>query len=126
MSESAIGGTVDEAFELRAGALRLALRPDLGGCVAGLWHHGVPVLRTSLMSSTFISRLVRRLEELLSPRATLHGVLIDVLGVGLLLIGRSGVGTTRRGRARRTTARGLCPQFRLSGRGKALPDARQR
>ena len=55
-------------------------------------RHGVPVLRTSLMSSTFISRLVRRLEELLSPRATLHGVLIDVLGVGLLLIGRSGVG----------------------------------
>jgi HPr kinase/phosphorylase len=55
-------------------------------------RHGVPVLRTSLMSSTFISRLTRRLEELLSPRATLHGVLIDVLGVGLLLIGRSGVG----------------------------------
>ena len=55
-------------------------------------RHGVPVLRTSLMSSVFISRLVRRLEELLSPRATLHGVLVDVLGVGLLLIGRSGVG----------------------------------
>jgi HPr kinase/phosphorylase len=55
-------------------------------------RHGVPVLRTSLMSSTFISRLTRRLEELLSPRATLHGVLVDVLGVGLLLIGRSGVG----------------------------------
>ena len=55
-------------------------------------RHGIPVLRTSLMSSVFISRLVRRLEELLSPRATLHGVLVDVLGVGLLLIGRSGVG----------------------------------
>lgn len=38
----------DEAvtFELRAGALRLALRPDLGGCIAGLWHHGVPVMRS--------------------------------------------------------------------------------
>lgn len=35
-----------ESFELRAGALRLALRPDLGGCIAGLWHHGVPVLRS--------------------------------------------------------------------------------
>ncbi len=55
-------------------------------------RHGVPVLRTSLMSSVFISRLMRRLEELLSPRATIHGVLVDVLGVGLLLIGRSGVG----------------------------------
>lgn len=35
-----------EPCELRAGALRLALRPDLGGSVAGLWHHGVPVLRS--------------------------------------------------------------------------------
>jgi len=31
-------------FELHAGALRLALRPDLGGCIAGLWHRDLPVL----------------------------------------------------------------------------------
>lgn len=31
-------------FELHAGALRLALRPDLGGCIAGLWHRDEPVL----------------------------------------------------------------------------------
>lgn len=54
--------------------------------------HGVPVLSTPMMSSTFISRLTRVLEELLSPKASIHGVLVDVLGVGLLLIGRSGVG----------------------------------
>jgi HPr kinase/phosphorylase len=53
---------------------------------------GTPVLRTPLMTSTFISRLTRRLEELLSPRSSIHGVLLDVLGVGVLLIGRSGVG----------------------------------
>jgi len=46
MTESVIGGDVAEAFELRAGALRLALRPDLGGSIAGLWHHGVPVMRS--------------------------------------------------------------------------------
>jgi len=51
-----------------------------------------PVLGTPLMSSTFISRITRRLEDALSPTATIHGVLVDVLGVGLLLIGRSGVG----------------------------------
>ncbi len=54
--------------------------------------HGVPVLSSHLMSSTFIARLTRRLEDLLSPRATVHGVLVDILGVGLLIIGRSGVG----------------------------------
>ncbi len=55
-------------------------------------EHEVPILRTPLMTSSFISRVTRRLEELLSPRANIHGVLVDVLGVGLLLIGRSGVG----------------------------------
>jgi aldose 1-epimerase len=34
-------------FELHAGALRLALRPDLGGAVAGLWHGTTPILRSS-------------------------------------------------------------------------------
>lgn len=53
---------------------------------------GVPVLGSTLMSSTFISRVTRRLEELLAPTASIHGVLVDVLGVGVLLIGRSGVG----------------------------------
>jgi aldose 1-epimerase len=35
------------AVELSAGALRLALRPDLGGVIAGLWHGGLPVLRST-------------------------------------------------------------------------------
>ncbi len=34
------------AVELRHGGLRLALRPDLGGSIAGLWHDGTPVLRS--------------------------------------------------------------------------------
>jgi aldose 1-epimerase len=33
--------------ELHAGGLRLALRPDLGGSIAGLWHHHVPVMRST-------------------------------------------------------------------------------
>ena len=38
---------MNPSFELRAGALRLALRPDLGGCIAGLWHRDTPVLRST-------------------------------------------------------------------------------
>ena len=37
----------DASFELHVGALRLALRPDLGGAVAGLWHRETPILRSS-------------------------------------------------------------------------------
>lgn len=34
------------SFELHAGALRLAVRPDLGGAIAGLWHRDSPILRS--------------------------------------------------------------------------------
>ena len=40
-------GTSTPSFELHAGALRLALRPDLGGCIAGLWHRDTPILRST-------------------------------------------------------------------------------
>jgi HPr kinase/phosphorylase len=55
-------------------------------------RYNVPLLRTSHLSSTFISLITRFLEERLLPTSTLHGVLIDVLGVGVLLQGKSGVG----------------------------------
>jgi len=40
-------GAASAPFELHAGALRLALRPDLGGAVAGLWHGDTPLLRST-------------------------------------------------------------------------------
>jgi aldose 1-epimerase len=36
-----------QAHELHAGALRLAVRADLGGSIAGLWHRDLPVLRST-------------------------------------------------------------------------------
>lgn len=51
-----------------------------------------PLLRTRLLSSSFISLITKFLEERLLPTATLHGVLIDILGVGVLLQGKSGIG----------------------------------
>ncbi|HZA50496.1 MAG TPA: HPr(Ser) kinase/phosphatase [Myxococcaceae bacterium] len=53
---------------------------------------GVPVLKTPLLSSTFIQDVQAFLEEALTLTATLHGVLMDVFGVGILLLGKSGIG----------------------------------
>jgi HPr kinase/phosphorylase len=53
---------------------------------------GIPLLRTHHISSTFISLVTQYLEERLLPQTTIHGVLVDVLGVGVLLIGKSGIG----------------------------------
>jgi HPr kinase/phosphorylase len=52
----------------------------------------LPLLRSSLLSSTFIDRLTLYLDSHLAPRTTVHGVLVDVYGVGVLITGSSGVG----------------------------------
>ena len=53
---------------------------------------GMPVLETPLASSHFITRVQDLLDHHLSPETTLHGVLVDVFGVGALLTGPSGIG----------------------------------
>jgi HPr kinase/phosphorylase len=53
---------------------------------------GVPVLRTPLVSSVAIDAIQKHLELQLAPTASIHAVLMDVLGVGVLLLGKSGIG----------------------------------
>jgi len=52
----------------------------------------IPVLRTGLPSSILIRRLQDVLDDRLSPETSLHGVMLDVFGVGLMLTGPSGIG----------------------------------
>lgn len=51
-----------------------------------------PVLSTNLASSDFSMRLMRILSNIFAPRLTMHGVLVEVYGLGTLIIGESGVG----------------------------------
>ena len=53
---------------------------------------GVPVIRTRLKTAEFYRRLKPFLEEAHAPATTVHGSLADVFGVGLLFLGRSGIG----------------------------------
>ena len=53
---------------------------------------GVPVLNTQHDTASFISLISKFLEERFLPTTYMHGVLVDVLGVGVLLTGKSGVG----------------------------------
>lgn len=50
------------------------------------------LMRTPLISSAFISQVQSFLEEALTATGSLHGVLLDVFGVGVLLLGKSGIG----------------------------------
>lgn len=52
----------------------------------------VPLVRTSDSTSAFLSNLISLLNVELAPRITRHGVLVEVYGEGILLLGDSGVG----------------------------------
>ncbi|MBX6362978.1 MAG: HPr(Ser) kinase/phosphatase [Gemmatimonadetes bacterium] len=54
--------------------------------------HGVAVFRSSLKTGAFYRRIQPYLEEQFAPSTTIHGSLADVYGVGLLFVGRSGIG----------------------------------
>lgn len=53
---------------------------------------GIPVIRSACTTREFYRLLKPYLDGALAPQTTLHGTLVDVYGVGLLLVGRSGVG----------------------------------
>ena len=53
---------------------------------------GVPLLVTSTSTGTAIAKLTARLEQHFADHATLHGDLVDLLGLGVLILGESGIG----------------------------------
>jgi HPr kinase/phosphorylase len=60
--------------------------------IAAADEASVPLLRTSHLSSSFIEQVQSYLEDVLTAQTSMHGVLLDVFGVGILLLGKSGIG----------------------------------
>mgnify|MGYP002564658001 CR=1 FL=1 len=54
--------------------------------------YDVPLLRTAERTSEFMAALIAYLNVMLAPRITRHGVLVEVYGEGVLILGDSGVG----------------------------------
>ncbi len=55
-------------------------------------EHAVPIFRTKKTTSSFSSELNRWLKVELAPRISIHGVLVDIYGEGVLITGESGIG----------------------------------
>lgn len=51
-----------------------------------------PLLQTDLASSEFSARIMRALSNVFSPKENIHAVLVEVFGIGVLIMGESGIG----------------------------------
>lgn len=66
-------------------------KPDEDMIAAGI-KYGVPIMSTDAPTSRFDAELARWLNVQLAPTITIHGVLVDVYGEGVLITGESGIG----------------------------------
>ncbi len=53
---------------------------------------GIPIISSDLQSSILIRRLINFLEETLAEEMSIHGALLDLFGLGVLILGKSGIG----------------------------------
>ena len=122
----------------------LTMFPEMYGLAC---EFDVPVLQYSDSTSDFIGEVIRWLKVELAPRTTMHGVLVDIYGEGVLITGESGIGKSetaleliKRGhrlvaddaveikRVSQQTLIGICPEnirYFLELRGIGIIDVRQ-
>lgn len=85
--------TVRRLFETKIPALVVARGHEVfPEVVEEAQKYGIPLLRTEESTTSFIAALIGFLNLHLAPRITRHGVLIEVYGEGVLIVGESGVG----------------------------------
>ena len=85
--------TFDRLFSYKFPALLISrnITPD-PQCLMMAKKHNVTLLRSKEATSTIVSDIIAYLKAALAPSITRHGVLMEVYGEGLLLLGESGIG----------------------------------
>jgi HPr kinase/phosphorylase len=93
LDDGTLRGTLDSFLDLGMPALFVTKRLGVPSVLLELAvQHDVPLFRSTLKTGDFYRRLQPYLEERFAPHTTAHGSLADVYGVGVMFIGRSGIG----------------------------------
>lgn len=86
-------GSLDSFFGTDVAAVVVTAGQEIPAAIRNAAdEYAVPVLRAKQDSSKVISAIQEWLEESLSPEETVHGVMLDVFGIGVMLLGASGIG----------------------------------
>ena len=93
LSSSERSAIFDRLFSYKFPALLIARNfPPHEEILEMAKKHNITILRTEEATSAIVSTIISYLKSALAPRITRHGVLVEVYGEGILLIGESGVG----------------------------------
>ncbi len=83
----------DRLFSYKVPALLIARNLEIDPqCLLMAQKHDITLLRTHEATSTIVSAILAYLKAALAPCVTRHGVLMEIYGEGVLLIGESGMG----------------------------------
>lgn len=84
---------LDQLCSAGVSCLIIAKRLEAPLTLPGLCElHELPLFRSPEITSSLIRRVTTYLEDVLAPETSVHGCLVDVYGVGILIIGKSGIG----------------------------------
>jgi len=85
--------TLDKLFSYKFPALLIARDiPPMPECIEMAKKHNVTLLRSKEVTSNIVSSIISYLNAQMANRITRHGVLMEVYGEGILLVGESGIG----------------------------------
>ncbi|MBQ9769330.1 MAG: HPr(Ser) kinase/phosphatase [Clostridia bacterium] len=90
--EKKIDKLCDDFFSKKPAAVIICRGIEIAEFTEKAAKYGVPLLRTNDSTSEFMASLIAFLNLNLAPRITRHGVLVEVYGEGILILGESGVG----------------------------------
>ncbi len=82
-----------QIYQLKPPAIVFSTNVDVSEVFLKLGdEYNIPILKSNLRTTALNSKLFSYLQDHLSPRKTIHGVLMDINGMGTLIIGKSGIG----------------------------------
>ena len=93
LDEKILQKRIKEYVDYNPVCIIVARGEDIPECLLGKANEkGIPVLSTEISTTRFSSMLLNYLEEKLAPVKVIHGVLVDIYGIGVLIRGQSGIG----------------------------------